>query len=337
MFAMIGVTLVIIYGLPRITKAVPAPLIAIISMTIVAVTLKLDLFTVGDMGNITRALPVFHLPMVPLTWETLSILLPYAVPLALVGSLESLLTAKIVDDMTETDSDKRRELKGQGLANIVSGFFGGMAGCAMIGQSVINVKSGGRGRLSTLVAGVFLLFLIMVLGDLVARIPMPALVGVMIMVSISTFDWNSIWNIGSMPVPDALVMVVTVVTVVFTGDLAKGVLAGVVLSAIVFGWNMSQIKVTRSKEDGTKVYRVQGQLYFAATSRFLEAFQYDDDPEQVVIDFSGSHVWDHSGVTAIETVMEKYSARGKRVHLTGLNQQSVMLLRRGGIAVTVGS
>lgn len=336
-FAMIGGTLAIIYGLPRITKAVPAPLVGIIVMTIAAVVLKLDLFTVGDMGNIERALPVFHLPMVPLTLETLTILLPYAFPLALVGSLESLLTATIVDDMTDTGSDKRRELKGQGLANVVTGFFGGMAGCAMIGQSVINVKSGGRGRLSTLTAGAFLLFLIMVLGDLVTRIPMPALVGVMIMVSISTFDWNSLRNIGAMPRSDAIVMITTVVTVVVTGDLSKGVLAGVALSAVVFGWNMSRIHVTRTERDSTMVYKVTGQLYFAATTRFLEAFQYDADPELIILDFSGSHVWDHSGVTAIDKVIEKYTGLGKHVLLAGLNKESEQLLRRGGIAVTATS
>lgn len=335
-FVMIGVTLAIIYGFPRLTRAVPAPLVAIIVMTIAAIALKLDLSTVGDMGKMTRALPVFHLPMVPLTLETLSILLPYALPLAVVGSLESLLTATILDDMTDTGSDKRRELKGQGLANVVAGFFGGMAGCAMIGQSVINVRSGGRGRLSTFVAGGFLLFLILVLADVVARIPMPALVGVMIMVAISTFDWDSLRNIRAMPVSDAVVMITTVVTVVITGDLSKGVLAGIVLSAIVFGWNMSQIKVKRKQRGGRTVYIVKGQLYFASTTRFSEAFQYGDDPEHIVVDFSGSHVWDHSSVSAIDKLIEKYAAIGKRVHLIGLNEASELLLERGGIGVSPG-
>lgn len=336
-FAMIGGTLAIIYGLPRLTRAVPAPLVAILFMTVLSLTLKLDLSTVGDMGRITRALPVFHVAAVPFTLETLLIVLPYALPLALVGILESLLTATIVDDMTDTDSDKTREVKGQGLANIVAGFFGGMAGCAMIGQSVINVKSGGRGRLSTLVAGVFLLFLIMVLGNAVARIPMPALVGVMVMVSISTFDWNSIRNLRRVPMSDAVVMITTVVTVVVTGNLALGVFVGVVISALVFGWKMAQIEVIRTRNEGVKIYDVKGPLYFAATTRFIDAFAYNEDPDQVLIDFSKAHVWDHSGVTAISKVIEKYEALDKRVRFTGLNAESELLLERGRVLPTLGA
>lgn len=336
-FAMIGGTLAIIYGLPRLTRAVPAPLVAILFMTALSLTLRLDLSTVGDMGQITRALPIFHMAAVPFTLETLFIVLPYALPLALVGILESLLTATIVDDMTETDSDKTREVKGQGLANIVAGFFGGMAGCAMIGQSVINVKSGGRSRLSTLVAGVFLLFLIMVLGDAVARIPMPALVGVMIMVSISTFDWGSVRNLGTIPISDAVAMIATVVTVVVTGNLALGVFVGVVISALVFGWQMAQIQVTRTLSGRTKVYDVKGPLYFAATTRFVDAFAYDDDPDHVLIDFSKAHVWDHSGVNAISKVVEKYEALDKRVRFVGLNAESELLLERARVSPTLSA
>ncbi|CAM5779863.1 SulP family inorganic anion transporter [Brevibacillus borstelensis] len=337
MYAMVAGTLAIIYLLPLVTKAVPAPLIAIIVMTVLAIWAGLDVRTVGDMGEITRTLPVFHVADVPFSWETLTIIFPYSFALALVGILESLLTATIIDEMTETKSDKNREVKGQGIANIVTGFFGGMAGCAMIGQSVINVKSGGRGRLSTLVAGLFLLFLIMVLGDVVKQIPMGALVGVMIMVSISTFDWKSLVNLRRVPFSDAVVMIVTVAIVVATHDLSKGVIAGVVISALVFGWKMARLKTNvLYDKNGVKVYTVSGQLFFGTMSHFVEQFDVQSDPERVVVDFRHSHVWDQSAVTAISKVVAAYRQAGKEIVLEGLNEESQKLIERIGLALPSG-
>ena len=337
MYAMVLGTLAIVYILPRFTKAVPAALVAIVVMTAVAIFAGLDLRTVGDMGQITRALPSFHLPQVPLNLETLMIILPYSFTLALVGILESLMTASIVDEMTDTRSSKNTEVKGQGLANIVTGFFGGMAGCAMIGQSVINVQSGGRGRLSTFVAGVFLLFLIMVLGDIVQQIPMAALVGVMIMVSIGTFDWQSLRELRKVPVTDSLVMITTVAIVVATHDLAKGVIAGVVMSAVIFGWKMARIKSTTSlAPSGAKVYSISGQLFFGTMTHFVEAFSYQQDPEEIVIDLSRAHVWDHSAVTALSKVIQKYRQLGKQVTIEGMNEESQTLVNRIGLSAPSG-
>jgi SulP family sulfate permease len=333
MYAMVAGTLGIIYGLPRLTKAVPSPLVAIVVMTALAIFFKLPLSTVGQMGEIPRTLPFFHLPMVPFTLETLQIIFPYAVTLSIVGLLESLLTATIVDEMTGTKSSKNVEVRGQGIANIVTGFFGGMAGCAMIGQSVINVKSGGRGRLSSLISGVVLLFMILVMGDLVRQIPMAALVGVMIMVSIGTFDWQSLRELRKIPTSDAVVMVVTVAIVVITHDLAKGVLAGVVLSALVYGWRSARIKAERTVEaNGTKIYKVTGELFFASMTAFIDLFDPAGDPDRVVIDFEGSHVWDHSGVTGIAKVVHRYQVLGKQVTTVGLDEESQALVDRVGLA-----
>lgn len=337
MYALVAATLAIIYLLPRLTKAVPSALIAIIVITAVAIFWGIEVRTVGDMGEISQTLPIFHIPMVPLTFETLAIIFPTSVTLAVVGSLESLMTATIVDESTETKSDKNREIRGQGIANTVTGFFGGMAGCAMIGQSVINVKSGGRGRLSTFVAGVFLLFLIIVLGDVVKQIPMAALVGVMIMVSIGTFDWQSLWDLKKVPIGDSLVMVVTVAVVVYTHDLAKGVLAGVLLSAVLFGWKMAKIKsYTTVDETGMKTYHISGQLFFGTMTHFVELFELQDDPDEVTINFSASHVWDQSAVTGIAKVMAKYQQAGKKLHIEGLNSESKHLVERIGLSVPSG-
>ncbi|WP_282939276.1 SulP family inorganic anion transporter [Paenibacillus sp. RC67] len=333
MYLMVAGTLAIIYLLPRLTKAVPSALVAIIMMTIITIATGADLRTVGDMGDIRQALPMFHLPEVPLTLGTLLTLLPYSLALAVVGMTETLLTATIVDEMTETKSNKNREIRGQGIANIVTGFFGGMAGCAMIGQTVINVKSGGRTRLSTLVAGIFLLFLIMVLGDVVKQIPMAALVGVMFMVSIGTFDWNSIRTIGKIPRGDAIVMVLTVAIVVATSDLAIGVVSGVILSAVHFGWKMARLRCsTFTDENGHKVYEISGQLFFGTMMHFVDLFDYASDPEQIVIDMSASHVWDHSAVTALTKVTQKYAGLGKKVTLTGLNSESRKIIERIGLS-----
>ena len=334
MYAMVAGTLAIIYGLPYVTKAVPSALVAIVAMTALAIFAGLGgLSTVGDMGTMSSTLPIFHLPDIPLSFETLKIIFPYSFGLAMVGMLESLLTAKIVDDMTDTPSDKNKELRGQGIANMVAGCFGGMAGCAMIGQSVINVKSGGNGRLSALVAGVFLLFLILVLGDVVAQIPMAALVGVMIMVSIGTFDWQSVRELHKVPLGDAAVMVATVGVTVYTHDLAMGVLVGVVMSALRFGWKIANINADlKLAADGSKHYAVQGQMFFGTATHFTNLFDPSDDPEHIVIDFSESHVWDQSAVAAIAGIVEKYRKFEKNVAIVGLNTESEELVDKIGLA-----
>lgn len=337
MYALVALTLLIIYILPRFTRAIPSALAAIVIVSVLAISMGLEVKTVGDMGRITSALPVFHVPQIELSLETLWIIFPYSLSLAIVGILESLLTATIVDEMTDTRSDKNREVKGQGIANVVTGFFGGMAGCAMIGQSVINVKSGGRTRLSTFVAGAFLLFLILVLGDIVSRIPMAALVGVMFMVSIGTFDWKSLTGIAKVPRGDALVMVVTVAIVVATHDLSKGVFAGVLLSAVLFAWKMARIRMTSSiQANGAKTYVVSGQMFFGTMSHFIEQFDYAGDPDAIFIDFSQSHVWDHSAVTAIAKVVAKYRQLGKTASITGLNEESRLIVEKVGLASTGG-
>ena len=284
------------------------------------------------MGTITNSLPIFHLPQVLLTMDTLFIIFPYSMSLALVGILESLLTATLVDEMTDTRSNKNKEIRGQGFANVIAGCFGGMAGCAMIGQSVINVKSGGRTRLSTFVAGVFLLFLIIVLGNVVKQIPMAALVGVMIMVSIGTFDWSYLRDMKKIPTSDAVVMLITVAIVVTTHDLSKGVMAGVFLSALIFAWKMAELRtVTSIQTDGSKHYKVFGQMFFGTTSDFTSQFNYNEDPQVVMIDFTSSHVWDHSAVNAIAKVILKYQQLDKKVAIIGLNEESEMLVERIGL------
>jgi SulP family sulfate permease len=337
MYLLVGITIAIIYLLPKLIKAIPSALIAIILITSAVIFGGINVGTVGDMGEISRSFPLFHVPNVLFNFETFMIILPYAITLSIVGILESLLTATIVDDMTDTKSDKNKEVRGQGYGNVVVGFFGGMASCAMIGQSVINVKSGGRGRLSSLVAGLFLLFLIMVLGDIVAMIPMAALVGVMIVVSISTFDWRSLWHIAKMPRSDAFVMVLTVGIVVYTHDLAKGVLAGVVVSALIFGWRMSRIRIaTKRDAAGAKIYNVSGPLFFGSMTRFVDRFEYEQDPEEIIIDFSMSQVWDHSAVTGIAKVMHKYQRLEKQVTLIGLNKESEQMVEKVGLSAPSG-
>ncbi|MGO4889705.1 SulP family inorganic anion transporter [Anaerobacillus sp. MEB173] len=330
MYAMVAGALAIIYIFPRFTKAVPSPLVAIIVITVIAIMIGSDVRTVGDMGALTQQLPMFLIPSIPLTLDTLMIIFPYSLALAIVGILESLLTASIVDDMTDTESDKNKETRGQGIANIVTGFFGGMAGCAMIGQSVINVKSGGRGRLSTFVAGVFLLFLIIVLGGVVVQIPMAALVGVMIMVSIGTFDWNSLKQIRVTPKTDVTVMVATVAVTVVTHDLSKGVFTGIILSAIFFAAKISKVYVTSMmvNEGRKKIYRVRGQLFFASVTDFVAAFNFKDNVSKVEIDLSEAHLWDDSAVGAIDKVVLKYQQNNIAVKLTGLNESSSALVEK---------
>ena len=323
--------LAVIYLLPRITKIVPSPLIAIAGLTIVAFTLDLDLPTVGDMGELPSALPWVALPEVPFNFETLQIIFPYALTLALVGLLESLLTAQMLDDMTDTDSDKNMEARGQGIANVATGFLGGMAGCAMIGQSMINHATGGRTRLSTLASGVFLLILILVLGDVVAVIPMAALVAVMILVSVGTFNWRSIGPdaLKSMPRTETAVMVATVLVVVVTHNLAWGVGAGILLSAIFFVRHVSHVvRVTSvvDPENHERLYDVRGELFFASTNDLVHSFDYDAvKMERVEIDLSNARIWDTSAVAALDAVVAKFAERGIECELIGLNRHAERL------------
>lgn len=330
MYAVVAAGLGIIYGLPRLTKAVPSPLVAIVVLTGVAMATGLATHTVGDMGVLPSSLPFFHVPAVPLTLETIRIIAPFAMAMAMVGLLESLLTAAVVDEMTDTPSCKHSEAYGQGMANIVTGFFGGMAGCAMIGQSVINVRSGGRGRLSTLTAGVVLLFLVVVLGDWVSRVPTGALVAVMITVAVGTFDWRSLKQMKVMPVTETIVMVATVATVVLTHDLSMGVLVGVVLSAIFFARHAGKllwIDKTVSA-DGRRIYVVHGELFFVSVEQFIEAFDFREAASVVEIDFTHAHIWDASAVSAIDRVILKLRDGGFDVHTSGLNSSSLALLER---------
>jgi SulP family sulfate permease len=330
-YVMVAAGLAIIYLLPLLTKAVPSPLIAIVVLTAVAIAFGIEVRTVGDMGELPADLPAFLLPNVPLTLETLWIILPTSATLAVVGLLESLMTAQIVDDLTDTGSDKIRESYGQGIANIVAGCFGGMAGCAMIGQSVINVKSGGRGRLSTLWAGLFLLFLILVLADLVRQIPMAALVAVMIMVSIGTFSWKSLRDLRVHPRSSSIVMLATVAVTVVTHDLAQGVLVGVLLSGIFFARKVARIFRIRSElsDDGmTRTYTVTGQVFFASAEAFADAFDVREAIERVVIDVSGAHIWDLTAVAALDRVVLKFRREGTEVEILGMNEASATLVDR---------
>jgi SulP family sulfate permease len=333
-YAMTAAGLGIIYGLPYITKAVPSPLVTIVLLTGVSIYLGLDIRTVGDMGELPNSLPTFLLPDVPLNWETLRIILPYSVTLMVVGLLESLMTATIVDDMTDTKSNKNRECMGQGVANIATGFIGGMAGCAMIGQSVINVKSGGRGRLSTLVAGVVLLILVVFLGDWVKQIPMAALVAVMIMVSIGTFNWGSFRNLREHPKSSSFVMLATVAVTVYTHDLARGVLTGVLLSGFFFAHKIAQILLIQVKtedEGQMRTYEIYGQVFFASADRFVDAFDFDASQGKVRIDLTHAHFWDITAVNALDKVVLKFRRRGSEVDVKGLNEASATLVDKFGV------
>lgn len=332
-FAMVAGGLAIIYLLPRLTKAIPSPLVAIVVLSVLAVATGMDVRTVGDMGRMPSSLPFLHIPMVPLTWETLRIIAPVAATLAFVGLLESLLTANLIDDLTDTPSNKDRETRGQGIANIIASLFGGMAGCAMIGQSIINVKSGGRGRLSALWAGLFLLFLILVLQDWVAKIPMAALVAVMIMVSIGTFDWGSILRIRSTPVVSSIVMLATTLTVVVTHDLSKGVVLGVILSAIFFARKVSTLLVVEEQideVDEVRRYVARGQLFFGSADLFAAQFEFHGHPRRVEIDVTNLHIWDLTGVAAVDKVVFRYRRQGAEVVLNGMNEASATLIDKVG-------
>jgi len=332
-YAMTAAGLGIIYGFPYITRAIPSPLITIVVLTALALFIDLDIRTVGDMGELPDSLPIFLIPDIPFTWETLAIIFPFSLTLMVVGLLESLMTATIVDDLTDTKSDKSRECVGQGVANIASGFIGGMAGCAMIGQSVINIKSGGRGRLSTLSAGVFLLLMVVFLGDWVSRIPMAALVAVMIMVSIGTFNWGSIKNLREHPKSSSVVMISTVVVTVFTHDLAMGVLTGVLASGFFFAHKVGRILHIRSlaeDEGRTRTYTILGQVFFASADRFTNAFDYKEVIDKVRIDVSRAHFWDITAVSALDKVVIKFRREGAEVEVIGLNAASATMVDKFG-------
>lgn len=333
-YALTAAGLAIIYLFPYITRAIPSPLVTIVVLTAVSIFLGLDVRTVGDMGKLPDSLPIFLLPSIPLTWETLSIIFPVAATLAVVGLLESMMTASIVDDLTDTTSNKNRECVGQGVANIATGFLGGMAGCAMIGQSVINVKSGGRGRLSSFAAGVFLLLMVVFIGDWVARIPMAALVAVMIMVAIGTFSWSSLRNLREHPKSSSVVMLATVIVVVATHDLAKGVLVGVVLSGFFFAHKIGRILHISShaeNEGRTRTYVVTGQVFFASADSFVKAFDFKEVIDTVRIDVSRAHFWDITAVSALDKVVLKFRREAAAVEIIGLNEASATMVDKFAI------
>ncbi|WP_432651882.1 SulP family inorganic anion transporter [Glutamicibacter nicotianae] len=330
--------LLIVFGLPKLTTAIPAPLVAIVVLTLITVFASLAVPTVGDKGELPESLPALFFPNVPLNFETLQILFPYALAMAFVGLLESLMTAKLVDDVTDTHSNKTRESWGQGAANIITGFFGGMGGCAMIGQTMINVKaSGARTRISTFLAGVFLLILVVVLGDIVALVPMAALVAVMIFVSIATFDWHSIKpsTLRMMPKSETTVMLVTVIFTVATHNLAIGVGVGVLTAMVLFANRVAHfVTVTRTVEEHfdqeIAKYVVNGELFFASSNDLYTQFNYAEDPEDIVIDMHQSHLWDASTIAALDSITDKYEKYGKNVDVQGLNQASANMRERMG-------
>ena len=336
-YAMTAAGLGIIYlfpYVPKIGKLIPSPLVCIIVLTAVAMSVGLDIRAVGDMGQLPDTLPIFLWPDVPLTFETLAIIFPYSAALAVVGLLESMMTATIVDDLTDTPSDKNRECKGQGVANIASGLIGGMAGCAMIGQSIINVKSGGRSRLSSLAAGVFLLLMVVFLGDWLKQIPMAALVAVMIMVSIGTFSWDSLRNLKKHPLSTNIVMVVTVVVVVATHNLAFGVLAGVLLAAMFFANKVGHYMAISSLLDEAgehRSYNVTGQVFFSSADKFVAAFDFKEALNKVTIDLNRAHFWDITAVAALDKVVIKFRREGTEVEVLGLNEASATIVDRFGV------
>ena len=339
-YAMTAAGLGIIYGLPYLTTAVPSPLVTIVVLTGVSMAIGLDIRTVGDMGALPDSLPTFLIPNVPLNLDTLLVILPYSLTLMVVGLLESLMTATIVDDLTDTKSNKQRECVGQGVCNIATGFIGGMAGCAMIGQSVINVKSGGRGRLSTLAAGVALLIMVVFLDDWVKQIPMAALVAVMIMVSIGTFNWGSILNLRDHPKSSSVVMIATVIVTVATHDLAKGVLTGVLLSGFFFAQKVGRILRMRSEsgdEGRLRTYTIVGQVFFASADRFSNGFDFKEVLDRVSIDVSHAHFWDITAVSALDKAVLRFRREGTEVEVIGLNEASATMVDKFGIHDKAGT
>lgn len=337
-YAMTAVGLGIIYLFPLIPvigKMLPSPLVCIISLTVFSILIGLDIRTVGHMGELPDTLPIFLWPDVPLNFETLAIIFPYAAGLATVGLLESMMTATIVDDLTDTKSDKNRECKGQGIANIGSGLLGGMAGCAMIGQSIINVKSGGRGRLSTLAAGVFLLIMVLFLDNWIKQIPMAALVAVMIMVSIGTFSWDSLKNIKKHPISTNVVMITTVAVVVTTHNLAIGVFVGVLLAALFFANKIGRFMVVKNELSQTngriRTYTVIGQVFFASADHFIDSFDFKEVVSEVTIDVSQAHFWDITAVGALDKVVIKFRREGATVNIVGMNEATKTVVDKFGV------
>lgn len=330
-YALLAAGLGLIYLFPYVTRVIPSPLVCIVALTVFSAFFGVDVRTVGDMGALPDTLPMFLIPAIPLNLETLWIILPYAMPLAVVGLLESMMTATIVDDLTDSSSNKNRECVGQGVANIGAGFLGGMAGCAMIGQSIINIKSGGRGRLSTLLSGIFLLLMVVFIGDWVSRIPMAALVAVMIMVAFGTFSWDSIRNLRKNPKSSSMVMASTVVVVVFTHNLALGVMVGVLLSALFFAYKVGQILYVGSNlsEDGrVRRYEVIGQVFFTSAERFIASFDLKEAVEKVEVDVCRAHFWDITAVGALDKVILKFRREGTEVEIFGMNKASETMVDR---------
>lgn len=331
-YPMVVVGIAIMILLPKFTKAVPAPLVAVVLLTAAAVTLGWNVPTVGDQGDLPNGLPILGIPSVPFTFETLRIIAPFSIAMALVGLMESLMTAKLVDDITDTRSNKTRESWGQGVANIVTGFFGGMGGCAMIGQTMINVKvSNARTRLSTFLSGVFLLILVVAFGDIVAVIPMAALVAVMVIVAYSTFDWHSLKSLRHMPKSETIVMLTTVIATVISHNLAIGVITGVLTATVLFARRVAHLVTMTRKvsEDGVSViYEVHGELFFASSNDLVYQFDYSDDPDWIVIDLTGAHLWDASTVASLDAIIAKYERRGKTVEIIGLNEHSTAFRAR---------
>ena len=336
-YALTAFGLAIIYlfpYVPKIGKIIPSPLVTIITLTLIVLFLGIDIRTVGDMGELPDTLPIFLFPDIPLNLDTLLIILPYSVSLAVVGLLESLMTSTIVDELTDTKSEKNRECTGQGIANIASGFLGGMAGCAMIGQSVINVKSGGRTRLSTFLAGIFLLIMVVFLSDIISVIPMAALVAVMIMVSIGTFDWGSFKNLKTLPLSTNLVMLTTVCVTVYTHNLAHGVFSGVLLASLFFANKISHFMYNETfyNEDNTiKTYKFVGQVFFNSADKFYEAFDFKEVLDKVIIDLTRAHFWDISAVNALDKAVIKLRREGAEVEIIGQNEASKTIIDRFGI------
>ncbi|MEB6478705.1 SulP family inorganic anion transporter [Acinetobacter vivianii] len=331
-FVALGLAIIYLFPLiPKLGKLLPSALVCIIIITLIAMSMGIDLRTVGDMGELPNTLPIFLLPDIPLNLETLMIILPYSIPMAVVGLLESMMTATIVDEMTDTPSDKFQECKGQGIANIASGFMGGMAGCAMIGQSMINVKSGGLTRLSTFCAGIFLLILVVFLSDWLKFIPMAALVAVMIMVSISTFEWKSITQFTANPKSSNVVMIATVAVVVATHNLALGVLTGVLLSALFLANKLENgIHVKISFEGATRLYELHGQIFFSSSEKFLQSFDFKEGVKAVIIDLTHSHIWDVTSVAMLDSVISKFQKNGIHVTVRGLNEASSIMIDKYG-------
>lgn len=327
MFALVALGIAIIYFFPYVTTAVPSTLVAVVVVTAIAITMHVDVRTIGDMGTITATLPPFHIPEVPLNMETFMIVLPYSASLAIVGLSETLLTSKVIDEMTDTEGDRNRECRGLGVANIVSGFFSGTCGCAMIGQAIVNVNSGGRGRLSNFVSGSFLMVLIFLLNDLMVQIPLAALTAVMITVSISTFDWGALKRLPHMPKSDALVVVLVVAVVVATNNLAYGVVLGLALTAIFFALHMANLSVREDRDGKTIVYNVRGQLFFASTEAFTQALDFHNNARTVILDFTNARIWDESAATAIRGAIMHFENNGNQVQIADIDRKSCDLLQ----------